>query len=71
VYSENRNNNKPESKKLSSVDRIDAINSVKDMVRTGEGNVGFLCEIVQCNWKVSFKQAQKIALEGIMLASNN
>ena len=71
MYSENRSNNKPKSKKLSSVDRIDAINSVKDMVRTGEGNVGFIIEVLICNWKVSFKQAQKIALEGIMLASNN
>ena len=71
MYSENNSNNKPRPKKLLYVDKASAIDSVKDMVRTGEANVGFLIEIIMCNWSVSYKQAQKIALEGILLASNN
>ena len=71
MYSENNSNNKPRPKKLLYVDKASAMDSVKDMVRTGEANVGFLIEVIMCNWSVGYKQAQKIALEGIMLASNN
>jgi hypothetical protein len=69
VYS---NNDKPDKPvKLLYIDKINALGSVINMVKTGESNIGFMIEVVRANWPMSFKNAETIVLEGVIAAKNN
>jgi len=69
VYSNNDKPNKPT--KLLHINKLNAIDSVESMVRTGESNVGFMIEVVQSNWPMKYEDAKQIVLEGILAAKNN
>jgi hypothetical protein len=73
MYSENSSDNKKKykPKKLLYLDKAGAVDAVKDMVKTGESNVGFMIEVIRCNWDLNYKKAQQLVLEGVMLARNN
>ena len=73
MYSYNKepnNNNKP--MKHLYIDKANIMDSIKDMVRTGESNVGFMIEVVLANWpNISYKRAQEYVLQAITEAKNN
>ena len=69
MYSFNEQPKKPT--KLLYINKADIIDSIKDMVRTGESNVGFMIEVVQCNWPIGYKRAQALVLQAITEAKNN
>jgi len=69
VYS---NNDKPDKPvKLLYIDKINALESVKSMVRSGESNVGFMIEVVRSSWPMSYSMAQTLVLEGVIAAKDN
>jgi len=72
VYSYNKepnNNNKP--MKHLYIDKANIMDSIKDMVRTGESNVGFMIEVVLINWPMPYKKAQQYVLQAVVEAKNN
>lgn len=72
MYSYNKepnNNNKP--MKHLYIDKANIMDSIKDMVRTGESNVGFMIEVVLINWPMPYKKAQQYVLQAVVEAKNN
>ena len=69
MYSFNEQPKKPT--KLLYINKADIIDSIKDMVRTGESNVGFMIEIVQANWPMEYKQARTLVLQASVAAKRN
>jgi len=45
--------------------------SVIDMVKTGESNIGFMMEVLKANWQLTDKEAKQIVLESIFKAQKN
>jgi len=72
VYSDNNKSDKPDKPtKLLYIHKANAIDSVENMVRTGESNVGFMIEVVRSNWPMSYDTAKLLVLEGMLAAKNN
>ena len=72
MYSYNKepnNNNKP--MKHLYIDKANIMDSIKDMVRTGESNVGFMIEVVLINWPMPYKKAQQYVLQAVVEAKIN
>jgi len=69
MYSFNEQPKKPT--KLLYINKADIIDSIKDMVRTGESNVGFMIEVVMINWPVGYKQARALVLQASVAAKHN
>jgi len=69
MYSFNEQPKKPT--KLLYINKADIIDSIKDMVRTGESNVGFMIEVVMINWPVGYKQARTLVLQASVAAKHN
>ena len=69
MYSFNEQPKKPT--KLLYINKADIIDSIKDMVRTGESNVGFMIEIVMINWPIGYKQARTLVLQASVAAKHN
>ena len=69
MYSFNEQPKKPT--KLLYINKADIIDSIKDMVRTGESNVGFMIEVVMINWPVGYKQARALVLQASVAAKRN
>jgi len=53
------------------IDKANIMDSIKDMVRTGESNVGFMIEVVLANWPMPYKKAQQYVLQAVVEAKNN
>jgi len=53
------------------IDKANIMDSIKDMVRTGESNVGFMIEVVLINWPMPYKKAQQYVLQAVVEAKNN
>jgi hypothetical protein len=72
MHSNMNNNEGKKPTKLLYLEKASIVDSVVDMVRTGESNVGFMLEVIYANWpNVSRKDAQRLVLEGINKASSN
>jgi len=69
MYSFNEQPKKPT--KLLYINKADIIDSIKDMVRTGESNVGFMIEVVMINWPIGYKQARTLVLQASVAAKHN
>jgi len=72
MHSNMNNNEGKKPTKLLYLEKASIVDSVVDMVRTGESNVGFMLEVIYANWpNVSREDAQRLVLEGINKASSN
>ena len=66
------NNEGKKPTKLLYLEKANVVDSVTDMVKTGESNIGFILEVVYANWpNISKEEAQKLVFEGINKASRN